>query len=328
MLHYVENPSLDAAYNLALEEYLLTRKEQEFFLLWQDRCAIVVGRNQNTEEQINRQFVQQRGVQVVRRLTGGGAVYHDLGNLNFTFIVNSAEAEFAFARFARPLVQYLQSLGVPAGLAGRNDVVIQGKKISGNAACHHRGRLLHHGTIMFDVNLDDLVQSLQVDPEKISSKGVDSVRSRVTNIRPYLPPGMTLEQFREGLRAQVEKEYGGLAVYRLEPVELAAVEKLAREKYASPAWVYGQSPVYNVRKTHRFPWGQLDLRLQVEDGVIKQARLFGDFFARQDIAPLEEWLAGCPYDRAALAAALDETWLRTFLPELGREELLDVLFTG
>ena len=198
--------STDPTFNLAFEEYVFESMDQNetYFMLWQNDHAIIVGKHQNTIEEINQDFVKEQGIKVVRRLTGGGAVYHDLGNLNFTFIVNNDSGKpFDFQSFTRPVVKALQSLGVNAEFNGRNDITIDGKKFSGNSQYAKRGRVLHHGTVLFNSKLDTVQNALKVKKDKIESKGVKSVKSRVTNIADYLEPGFTLEDFKKALVSYV-----------------------------------------------------------------------------------------------------------------------------
>jgi lipoate-protein ligase A len=216
MLIY-RNDNTDPYLNLALEEHLLTTSRQDCFMLWRNRPAIIVGRNQNTAEEINAAFVRDRGVAVVRRLSGGGAVYHDLGNLNYTFIAHDSRRSFDFAGFAQPILAVLRSLGVAAEFAGRNDLLIDGRKFSGNAQYVQGGKVLHHGTLLFDSDLTVLGQALAVKPEKYESKGVKSVASRVTNIAPHLPRPITVDQFAAAVLAHIAAAFPGAAPRRLHP---------------------------------------------------------------------------------------------------------------
>ena len=243
-LCYLDLTTTDAAFNLAAEQYVFDSlpRDRMYFLLWQNRSAVIIGKYQNTLAEINRPFVEQRGIQVVRRLSGGGAVYHDLGNLNFTFITDAGDTETLDMKlFCAPVVRTLAALGVEASVNGRNDISIDGQKFSGNSQYLRSGRIMHHGTLLFDSDLSVVTQALRVDPAKIQAKGLKSVRSRVTNIRPHLRRDISLGDFRSELLANILCENPGTE-YRFTPADLAAIETLRRERYDTWEWNYGASP--------------------------------------------------------------------------------------
>lgn len=319
------NRSNDPYFNLALEEYLLNRRDikEDVFLLWQNRPVVVVGRNQNTVEEINREFVRSRGVEVVRRISGGGAVYHDLGNLNFTFIAHEEPGlSLDFARYTAPVIKALGLIGVKAENQGRNDITIQGRKFSGNAQCRLCGRVMHHGTILFDSNLEDMQQALTVDPAKIASKGVKSVRSRVTNIKEHITSPLTIAEFKNVLSSAIDK---GRECRELTPAEQSAVESLRDNKFRRWEWVYGFSPPFNVRKSQRFEWGNIDFRIEVKKGLVKKCRIYGDFFATGDIGIIERQLIGLCYQGEDMRRALESLNLPSYIPEAQPGEIIDLL---
>ncbi len=324
MLIY-RNDNTDPYLNLALEEHLLTTSRQDCFMLWRNRPAIIVGRNQNTAEEINAAFVRDRGVAVVRRLSGGGAVYHDLGNLNYTFIAHDSRRSFDFAGFAQPILAVLRSLGVAAEFAGRNDLLIDGRKFSGNAQYVQGGKVLHHGTLLFDSDLTVLGQALAVKPEKYESKGVKSVASRVTNIAPHLPRPITVDQFAAAVLAHIAAAFPGAAHAAFTPADHAAARDLVAAKYGRWEWNYGKSSPYNFRNQRRFAGGLVECRLFVEGGVIGSARIYGDFFGDRDIGELERALTGVRHDHAALAAALAPLDLPRYIAGIDRDSLLQIL---
>lgn len=300
------NPSLDPYFNLALEDYLVHNPDigADLLILWQNQPAVVVGRHQNSEAEINLPFIREKGIAVVRRLSGGGAVYHDRGNLNFTLITEATGRVLDFAAFTVPVIETLQQLGIPAEHTGRNDILIRGRKFSGNAQYRYKNRLMHHGTILFDSNLDDMARALQVDESKTVARGIASVRSRVTNIMEHLSEPVGLEDFQEMLVKNVFRCRGLRRQRVLSPAEIKAVQYLSDSKYRSWAWNYGRSPQYSQRRKRQFPWGSMEALLLVKKGQIVQCSLCGDFFTIADISTLEKALLGQPLQGETIEAVL------------------------
>ena len=325
-MRYIYNPSTDPAFNLAAEEYLLTESGDEIFMLWRNRPAVIVGRNQNTLAEIDEAFTRERGIPVVRRLSGGGAVFHDLGNINFTFINNGTPSEgLDFERFTVPIQRALRSMGVECVFSGRNDLLIDGKKFSGNAQHFHGGRILHHGTLLFSSDMTDLSGALRVDPEKYRDKAVKSVRSRVTNISSHLPAPMEVTDF---IKALMDFVSGGAAPddMALTDGESQAIEAMAEKRYRTWDWNFGSSPAYNFAKRTRTEGGLLDVNLYVKKGRILTARLFGDYFGVRDVDGLEERLVGCRHERGEIEARLKDVALNEYLHNVTLPVLLDCLF--
>lgn len=324
----IDSQNNDPYFNMAVEEYVLTHlaETDDCFMLWQNRPAIIVGRHQNTWEEINADYVREHDIAVVRRLTGGGAVYHDLGNLNFTFVIRDQGKGFDFPRFGRPVVGALAQLGVQAEMSGRNDILIDGRKFSGNAEYRHQGRLLHHGTLLFSSDLSVLSQALQVKPQKIASKGVKSVRSRVTNISEYLSPSVTLQDFRQALLQAATSEFGNsMHAYTLTREDLSAIQILHDEKYATWLWNHGQTPEFNLRREQRFPFGEVDVRLNIKNGAIAECQIFGDFFTNADVGQLSTLLLGAPLSLTGLQSALRFADVAEFLPGLDNASFINLL---
>lgn len=311
------NKSNDPYFNLALEEYAVKHLPvgEDYFILWQNRPAVIIGRNQNTIEEINQAYIEAKGITVARRMSGGGAVYHDPGNLNFTFVVEEHHDFANFAKFTRPVINTLQRLGIAAENNGRNDITIDGRKFSGNAQFKHKNRLMHHGTILFATNLEEMVEALNPSPEKISSKGIKSVRSRVTNISKHLKNPVSIKEFKQILTEEVFREHNDKGVYHLSDHEMQAVNELRDQKYAAWAWIYGTSPAFNIRKTRTFPWGTLDIRLEVKRGFISECRIYGDYFASRDMSELEKALTGIKYREEEVSQCLNRVDLCSFLPQ-------------
>jgi lipoate-protein ligase A len=327
---FIDNRGItDPRINLALEEYVLrnVKHDESFLLFYINEPSIIIGRNQNTLEEINHEYVRDRGIHVVRRISGGGAVYHDFGNLNFSVITNYALEKFnKYDEFTRPVVDVLRSLGVPAELSGRNDMVADGRKISGNAQFTSGGRMFSHGTVLFDSKLDEVVAALNVKMGKIESKGLKSVRSRVVNISEFLQTPITIEEFRGLILERIFGSRTELPMLELGEADWAAVHELSARKYMTWEWNYGESPQFNVQKTHRFPAGEIDLRIDVQEGRISALRVYGDFIGSADVAGLETILRGVRYEPEDLAAALRDVEVGEYFGAVEKEEFLGLLY--
>lgn len=295
---YIESTSTNPSYNLALEEYVFEHmdKGNSYFMLWQNDKTIVVGKYQNTAEEINKEFTDANGIKVVRRLSGGGAVYHDKGNLNFTFITDQDDLEnFSFHIFVEPVIAALAKLGVRAEFTGRNDLVLDGCKFSGNSQYAKNGRILHHGCIMLDSNLDIVQKALSVREAKFVSKSVKSVRSRVTTINEHAPRRISMDEFKTALKEQV---FSGndISEYFLTEKDSLAIHDLMREKYDTWEWNYGFYKAYSIRREAKFGSGLVTIDMDAEHGVISALRISGDFFGNRDLRELEQSLIGVPLD--------------------------------
>ncbi len=314
--------NLDAYYNLAAEEYVFTSldREQDYLLLWQNQNAVVVGKHQNTIEEINTAYVKEHGVQVVRRLSGGGAVYHDLGNLNYSFIVNAPMGVYNFRELCQPVADTLIRLGVNVEFSGRNDLVIDGKKISGNAQFIRGGRILHHGTLLFHSDLDRISKVLAVKDDKITSKGIKSVRSRVTNICEYLP-GITVDAFQSHLEETLLSR--NLTVYEFSKSDLAGISALRNSKYATWEWNYGYSPEYDIKKDRRLANGDLSLYIKVQKGVIQTIRIRGNFFG--NVEEIEHCLQNVNFCEEDVRETLKTIYVDHFIYGITLDELVEVI---
>ncbi|GAA3401806.1 lipoate--protein ligase [Paenibacillus hodogayensis] len=329
-MQFIDNRGItDPTLNLALEEYALKNlpSDEDYLLFYINEPSIIIGKNQNTVEEINADYVKENGINVVRRLSGGGAVYHDLGNLNFSFITNDDGKSFHnYRKFTEPVVQALRQLGVEAELTGRNDVQVGERKISGNAQYSTKGRMFSHGTLMFDSEIDHVVSALNVNLAKIQSKGVKSIRSRVANISEFLREPLTVDAFRWKL---LESIFGGEDVPQvaLTEADWEAVRRLADERYRSWDWNYGKSPSFNVQKTKRIEGvGTFDVRLNVEGGKIAGAAIYGDFFGVGEASEFADKLVGVRYDEAAVGELLKEIDLTHYFGRLTQEQWLELMF--
>ncbi len=320
------SPSNYAPFNIALEEYILKNFNEDCFLLYINEPCIIVGRFQNTLAEINYSWVKAHSIPVVRRLTGGGTVFHDLGNLNFSFIMNGEEDTGGFAKYTAPVLRVLNDLGVPAVLEGRNDLTINGLKFSGNAKVVQGGKTLQHGTILFSSHVESLTQALKVNPLKFKDKAVKSVRARVTNVEDYLQKPMKLQDFIPLVRSRVHSMYPVCRDYFLSAEDKAEVEKLVKSKYDCWDWNFGKSPQYNLAHAIRYPGGTIELYLDASNGIITSLRIFGDFFSAKDIRDLERALSGIAHDAECIRSALEAADYRSYLGDVELEELVQAMF--
>ncbi len=326
-MYFINGRNTDPHYNLAFEEYFFMTPpvDEEFFLLWQNDRAVIIGRNQNTIEEINQKYVDENGIQVVRRNTGGGAVYHDMGNLNFSFIQKSGDVSRLNMRaFSVPVINALRKLGVNAEFSSRNDMTIDGRKFSGTAQSIHKDRVLHHGTLLFNSDLTVVQDALNVKDIKVESKGIKSVRSRVTNISEYLDKKIDLEEFRSLLIKNMF-EQGTLREYTLTEEDKSRIDKLKTEKYDLWDWNYGKSPKYGMKKEKKFDCGIVTAHIDVESGSISNIKFYGDFFGIGDIAELEERLKGVKFRYDELCETLRKNDIGKYISGITPEELADYM---
>ena len=319
----------DPYFNLAAEEYALKNFTDNCFMLWRNEPSVIVGCHQNSLAEINVDYVKQNHIKVVRRLSGGGAVFHDLGNLNFTFIENSkTDQPINFQKYTQPIIAVLNLLDVDARFEGRNDIVIEGKKFSGNAEHVHRGRVLHHGTLLFASQLSDLSGALNANPAKFTGKAIKSVRSRVTNISSHLKEPLELEAFRDMILRYMMSHYPDCVPYSYTDADINAISKLRDEKYATWDWNFGQSPGYNMTNSLQTGGGHLEIHLDVQNGVIQHIRIFGDFFNIGDIAELEQLLCGTPHNETSIRQKLENIQLSDYFVNVTKEEMLRCMISS
>ncbi|PAE25355.1 MULTISPECIES: lipoate--protein ligase [Bacillaceae] len=327
---FIDNQGItDPRINLAIEEYALKNLdiEETYLLFYINEPSIIIGKNQNTVEEINTEYVEDNGIHVVRRLSGGGAVYHDLGNLNFSFITKDDGDSFHnFQKFTEPVTEALQKLGVNAELSGRNDLMAEGRKISGNAQFSTKGRMFSHGTLLFDSEIESVVSALKVKKDKIESKGIKSIRSRVANISEFLGEKITIEEFRTLLLKNIFGDLDEIPEYKLTDEDWERIHQLSRERYQNWDWNYGRSPKFDLQHSHRFPVGQIDIRLNVTKGKIEGCKIYGDFFGVGDVSEIENKLTGIRYEKSEIEKALEEVEIKHYFGNVTKEEFVNLVY--
>lgn len=332
---FVDNGNnYDASVNIALETYLVENRlvDEPILLFYINDPSIIIGRNQNTAEEINQAYVDEHNIRIVRRMSGGGAVYHDRGNFSFCFIKDDDGSFRDFKSFTEPMIEALHKMGATgAELLGRNDLLIDGKKFSGNAMYAKDGRMTAHGTILFDSDLDEVNNALKPRKAKIESKGIKSVRSCVTNIKPYVEEqyqNLSTEEFRDLVLLEifgVEKRED-VPEFKLTDEIWKGVYKLREERMGNWDWNYGKSPDFDIEQSHKFPFGFVDVRFNVSQGIIKDTHIYGDFFGLGDIKDVEDVLNGVKYERQAVTTAVSEVDINKYFGNTTVEEIVDLIF--
>lgn len=323
---YCEIPSFDPYFNLAFEEYVfLNNMADRIFLLWRNDNAVIIGRNQNAVEEINPVYIREHGIHVVRRTTGGGAVYHDLGNLNYSFIRDYKKSKKENIRdFAIPLINVINGYGVKAEFSGKNDILVDHKKISGTAERIQNGRILSHGCILFNSNLPVMSQVLKTHPEKLKSKGVSSIRSRVGNLSDYIGGSETLIDFKNRILDEIISSFRAGKLI-LKEDELKKVKKLEQQKYRSWSWNYGESKISEIKNTKQFPGGLLEVSLYTDKGRIKECSFTGDFMAARPVAEIADRLRETPYDPCHVRKAVSVPNLNEYFGSITADELISCI---
>lgn len=329
---YIVNKSTKPDYNIALEEYCFKKLGHldKVFILWINEPSIIVGKHQNTIEEINPEYVKNNNIHVIRRISGGGAVYHDLNNLNYTIISSENKgSDFDFKTFSKPVIDALATLGVTAEFTGRNDLVIEGKKISGNAQAYIKGRIMHHGCLLFDTDLSVLGKALEPPKDKIESKGVKSVRSVVDNILPHLPQKIPVEQFADKILDRMKEEFPEMKEYIFSEEELNEIEQLRKEKFGTWEWNYGNSPTYNISRETRFQAGKIQVLADIHNSTIKDIHFYGTFFGNiADLTPIVSALKGTKYTVENVKEVLKNLDFNNYFAGFSLEELTQAIVEG
>jgi len=320
---FVENHNTDPYQNHALEEWLMDSVDEDCFMLWRNDKAILLGKNQNAYSEINMPYASEQGIKIVRRITGGGTVFTDEGNIMFTFISCNGRKEFSdFLRFTEPIIKALRGMGIPAEFSGRNDLTIKGKKFSGNAQCRYKEKLLHHGTLMYEANTEEMAKALNVREIKLNSKGVSSVKSRVTNISEHMAEKMDIEVFRHCLFCAVKAEIADAREFKLSREQWQDVSERSLIKHATKEWIYGQNPKFDIRRETKLFGGIIEVFLDIEKGKIANIRIYGDFFGDGNLDVIEQGLKGVYYEEDAIRRALSLYPVQTYFGKIKEEELV------
>lgn len=326
-MRYLKNPSTNPYYNMAFDEYCLESLpiDEPVFFLWQNKPAVIVGYNQEVNTEVNLDYLKEKGIDLVRRVTGGGAVYHDLENLNYTIVGRSEDLEHDYPEYAALMMKALQALGVPATLSGRNDILVDGKKVSGFAKRVCKNRLMVHGTLMYNVDVDVLTHVLNPSTTKLQSKGIASVRSRVTNLCNYLPELSDIQAFKNRLEEILSNNYSD-AEYKLSETDLAHIQQLTDEKFATWEWNYGRSPKATLVHSARLACGTVEIHLTLAENRIASCRFGGDFLGNLPASDVEKALTGIPYEINEIRKCLSKLEISRYFDRVSADNLLEMMF--
>ena len=326
-MRYLKNPSTNPYYNMAFDEYCLESLpiDEPVFFLWQNRPAVIVGYNQEVNTEVNLDYLKEKGIDLVRRVTGGGAVYHDLENLNYTIVGRSEDLERDYPEYASLLAKALQTLGVPATLSGRNDILVEGRKVSGFAKRVCKNRLMVHGTLMYNVDVDVLTHVLNPSTTKLQSKGIASVRSRVANLCEYLPEIPDIQTFSQRLEEILSNNYTDTE-YQLTETELAHIQQLTDKKFATWEWNYGRSPKATLTHSSRLACGTVEIHLTLAENRITSCRFGGDFLGNLPASDVEKALTGIPYEINEIRKCLSKIEISRYFDRVSVDDLLEMMF--
>ena len=328
-MRYLRNHSTNVYYNMAFDEYALEQLplDEPLFYLWQNRSAVIIGINQNAYAEVDIDYLHQHDIALARRITGGGAVYHDLGNLNYTIVGRSADIERDYPQYARHMMQALRALGVETELSGRNDILVDGRKVSGYAKRVYKDRLMVHGTLMFDVDIEHLTHALTPPSDKLITKGIASVKSRVANLKDYLPNITSTQELSQALEQHLSHQYQD-EEYLLTEEQRSEIAAIAQRKFATPEWIYGRAPSNAITYSRRLPCGNVEVHLNIKRGHIESILIDGDFIGNTPTTNIEELLRGCLYEHAALRQRLSLIDMQRYLDNTTNEAFINLLFNS
>ena len=330
-LRYIKSAEQDAAFHFSVEEYFMEYApiDQPIFMIWQaDKCAMV-GAYQVAQAEIDLIFAEKAGIQIVRRQSGGGTIFTDLGTLLYTLILPDASGqlprEIVREIFAAPMVRALNKFGVPAKMEGRNDILADGKKFSGLAQYVRNGRICSHGSLLYNTNLDMLTEVLRVDAEKIDSKAIKSVRSRVVNLIEYMAPPVSVQQFWNMLEEKLTQEWS-LEPHSLTQFDLEKINEIYNAKYGNPDWTFGKSPKFSFNNSRRFAGGKVEVFLNIMRGAVIECAIRGDFLGTKSIRELEEIIESCEFTYKSIKEKISPVDIPSYLGDVTEDELLSCMF--
>ena len=325
-MRFLKNTCTDPYFNMAFDEYCLEHLslEEPVFYLWQNRPSVIMGANQEVNTEVNLAYLKEHDIALVRRVTGGGTVYHDLGNLNYTIVGQTENLDYDYPKYTHCILKALQTLGIHATLSGRNDILVDNKKVSGLAKRVCKNRLMVHGTLMFNVNLEVLTEVLCPPLTKLQSKGIASVRSRVANLKEFFPQTMDISSFKQHLEDILSNHYTDPEVV-LEEKDLAQIKQLAQQKFAQWEWIYGHSPKATLTHSARMACGTVAIHLSIEKNRIASCRFGGDFLGYLPTSGLEEMLIGIPYDTESIQKCLSAINVGQYFDGMTSHELVTLM---
>lgn len=324
---YIKRKETDPYFNIAAEEYILKNFSEDCFMLWRNEASVIIGKHQNALAEINISYIEKNKIPVIRRISGGGTVFHDLGNLNFTFIKNAAPEKLVnFRKYTEPIISALKDMGIDADFGSRNEISIDGKKISGNAEHVHRNRVLHHGTLLYDAKLKDLSDALNVDRAKFEDKAVRSVRSQVTNISDHLSKSISIVEFEKLIYEHVLKSDKQAKFYNFNTQDVKNINELVKSKYASWDWNFAYSPKYNFSKKVKTTNGSISFKLDIKNGVIQRIELKGDNFNPQNLKKIEELLIGKLHLKEKIEMILRQKEYQNYFKNITADKIIKGLF--
>ncbi|SCG96020.1 Lipoate-protein ligase LplJ [uncultured Clostridium sp.] len=324
---YVESNSLSPYFNFALEYYLMTEKElgdDNIFMFWRTKPTLMIGKFQNTIEEINQKYAEENNINVVRRMSGGGTIYTDMNGWQFTFInKNYKGSGIDFSEFTKPIIHALEKQGINAYFNSRNDLLINGRKFSGNAQYIKNGSRLHHGSILFNTDIESMVKSITVAEDKIISKGIKSVRERVTNISEHLDKDISTLEFKEIMLESLLKNTKN--IYTLTDEDLYRVNEISKERFESWNWNYGASPKFNITKSKRYSGGKVEFKINIDKGIIRDIFINGDFFGEGEVEDISKLLSGCRYSKESIIEVINSIDIEKYFYKISKEDILDCI---